>query len=205
MRSATPAEWWEKVEGEASGKNSSVKEDISRRPIRRMAAEREERKGTKEGQRFRFRSFSSSFSSLPPQSKKQEEVDDDRLTLSVPTHSKSIDEPSSESDDVLERSREGNSRHVLDAVNPEHGSVEDGVPGGSVGLGRGTDGGFAELGVGDLESDVGSSCKNATKRNEENEKSVPSFSLSSFSLSLLLEKQRASARGERKQEMRDER
>lgn len=38
MRSATPAEWWEKVSGEDEGKNSSVNEDISRRPMRRMAA-----------------------------------------------------------------------------------------------------------------------------------------------------------------------
>jgi hypothetical protein len=41
MRSATPAEWWEKVSGEEEGKNSRVKDDISSRPMRRMAAARE--------------------------------------------------------------------------------------------------------------------------------------------------------------------
>lgn len=38
MRSATPAEWCEKVSGEEDGKNSRVKVDISRRPMRRIAA-----------------------------------------------------------------------------------------------------------------------------------------------------------------------
>lgn len=38
LTSATPAEWCEKVVGEEEGKNSKVKEDISRRPMRMIAA-----------------------------------------------------------------------------------------------------------------------------------------------------------------------
>jgi hypothetical protein len=86
----------------------------------------------------------------------EEREERSQLTLGVSTHTQTIDEPSSHSNDVLERSRERDSRDVLDAVHSEHGRLKDGVPGGSgLGVGR-ADGGLAELGVGDLEGDVGS-------------------------------------------------
>lgn len=97
----------------------------------------------------------------------KEKSDGWRLTLGVSSHAESVDEPGGESDDVLQGSGERDSRDVLDAVDPEHRGVEDGVPGRGV-CGRGRpDGGLAELGVSDLEGDVGSSYANEAKRMEE--------------------------------------
>lgn len=84
-----------------------MNEDISSKPMRRMAAVTGYDTQSADAQRF---------------------VLTLKLTFSVATHAEAVDESSGQRNDVLERARERNASNVLDGVYTEHGSVKDRVP-----------------------------------------------------------------------------